>query len=372
MSVSCGVACLAVVPARAARAQPGDERPARQNESAAYRIDFSAGKMTVDGKTERLELSDHVAVTVDRYRLTSDRLTLRRSPYGVEVRGEGCVAFCPCENAPMTLGFEAATVAPPTDLLIEDPTVRLGGVPVLWLPYFWLRSPGRMGLLPPRLAWRGEDGLLAGAGVHLPWGSRQAAHTRANSVDMTLSGYTKGGAEVVARLRTPASSSRLRWDHLDASLAEIDSHGASSLGSTTGAWSITALRGQRGRTGTPELAAAAMRYDRAELSALRVTSNSLLRVGLRGIATRAGPLDELGMVGPVASMGAGTALGQFGTADAYAQAWTASAPGVGASSSVLQGAGLGALDQEANQAFRDPVAQVGWLHVPKIYRATDP
>jgi hypothetical protein len=340
MSVSCGVACLAVVPTRAARAQSGDVGPAQQNETAAYRIDFSAGKMVVDGKTGQLELSDHVTVSVDRYRLTSDRLTLRRSPYGVEVRGKGRVAFCPCEDAPVTLGFGVATVAPPTDLLIEDPTVRVGGVPVLWLPYLWLRSPERIGLLPPRLAWRGDDGLLAGAGVHLPWGRRQTAHGTTSSADISLSGYTKGGAEVVGRLRTPSSSSRLRWDHLDSSLAEIDTHGASSFGSTTGAWSVTALRGQRGRSGTPELAPAAMRYDRAELSALRVTPNSLLRVGLRGIATRAGPLDELGMVGPVVSVGTGAALGQLGTTDAYVQGWTASDPETGAISSVLQGAGL--------------------------------
>jgi hypothetical protein len=340
--VGCCAACLAVVATRAARAESRDGGPSRQNATAAYRVDFAAGKMVVDAKTEQLELSDHVTVTVDRYRLTSDKLTLRRGPHGVEVQGEGRVALCPCENAPVTLGFGAATVAPPTDLLIEDPTVRVGGVPVLWLPYLWLRSPERMGLLPPRLAWRGEDGLLAGAGVHLPWGSRQPAHTRSSSADVTLSGYAKGGAEIVARVGTPRSSSRVRWDHLQSSLAEIDSRGASSLGSTTAAWSVTALRGRRGRAGTLELQPAAVRYDRAEVSALRVTSTSLLGVGLRGIATRAGPLDELGLVGPVGSVGTGTALGDFGTADAYAQTWTASGPGADAASSVLEGARFGA------------------------------
>ncbi|MBN1609898.1 MAG: hypothetical protein JW940_24925 [Polyangiaceae bacterium] len=342
VSVGCAVSSLAVVPTRALRAQSVDDGQAQRSETMAYRIDFSAGKMAVDGQGEQLELSDHVTVTVDRYRLTSEKLTLRRGPHGLEVRGEGCVALCPCEDAPMTLGFGAATVAPPTDLLIEDPTVRVGGVPVLWLPYLWLRSPERMGLLPPRLAWRGEDGLLAGAGVHLPWGTRRAAHASWGAADVAVSGYTKGGAEVVTRVGTPNSSSRVRWDYLDSSVAEIDSHGASSLGSTTGAWSVTALRGRRGRTGTPELGPAAMRYDRAELSALRVTSNSSLRVGFRGIATRAGPLDELGLVGPVGSVGTGAALGEFGTTDAYAQVWTASGPGASASSSVLQGAGLGA------------------------------
>ena len=47
--------------------------------------------------------------------------------------------------------------------------------------------------LPPRLAWRGADGLLAGPGVHLPWvesGGRLAA------LDIYVSGYSSGGAEL--------------------------------------------------------------------------------------------------------------------------------------------------------------------------------
>lgn len=328
---------LVAVPTHAAEGAPGNDSapgPAR------YRVDFSAGKMVADGKSEHIELYDDVSVTVDRYRLTSEKLTLRRGPYGVTVEGEGCVAFCPCENAPVTLGFGAATVAPPTDLWIEDPTVRVGGIPVLWLPYLWLRSPDRLGLLPPRLAWRASDGLLAGAGVHIPWGTRRAANTRPSSLDLMASGYTKGGAELALRVGTPSSSTRVRWDHLGSSLVEMDSRGASSLGSTTGAWSVTALRGQRARTRTLELEPAAMRYDRAELSALRLSSNEVVGIGLRGIAPRAGPLDEFGLVGPVAFASAGAALGDFGASDAHVEAWTGSARGDGASTSVHQGAGL--------------------------------
>ena len=35
-------------------------------------------------------------------------------------------------------------------------------VPIFWLPYFWLRSAGRAGLLPPDVAYRGADGFFLG------------------------------------------------------------------------------------------------------------------------------------------------------------------------------------------------------------------
>src|SRR5690606_3055763 len=103
-------------------------------------------------------------------RLTSERLSLTRGPRGIVVDGEGRVAFCRCPEAPVSIGFTSATVAPPTDLLIEQPTVYVGEVPVFWLPYFWLRSKNRLGLLPPKIAYRGGDGLLMGGGVHVPLG----------------------------------------------------------------------------------------------------------------------------------------------------------------------------------------------------------
>ena len=127
------------------------EQPDPPPKGQSYWVDFTAGRVVLDGNMRELELADHVCVIVDRYRLTSEHLKLRRGPRGVEVEGEGSVALCPCDTAPVTLGFSAATVAPPTDLLVESPTVRVDGVPVFWMPYLWLRSPDRAGLLPAGL-----------------------------------------------------------------------------------------------------------------------------------------------------------------------------------------------------------------------------
>src|SRR5690606_14881423 len=52
-----------------------------------YAVDFSAGRVDVDARLNELELADDVVVVVDRYRLTADRLRLRRSERGIVVDG---------------------------------------------------------------------------------------------------------------------------------------------------------------------------------------------------------------------------------------------------------------------------------------------
>jgi hypothetical protein len=294
--------------------------------------------VVLDGNMQELELADDVCVIVDRYRLTSEHLKLRRGPRGVHIEGEGSVALCPCDDAPVTLGFASATVAPPTDLLVESPTVRVGRVPVLWMPYLWLRSPDRAGLLPPRLAWRGPDGLLVGAGAHLPLGG--APRARSSYADVMLSGYTRGGAEVAATVGTPDSATWARWDHIRSSFVDLDSHGAIQTSGTTGAWQVTAIRGERARGGSVDLRAASMPYDRMELSVHRVHDVGLIGVGVRGVASRAGPFSDLGLVGPKLSLAATEALDGYGTADAVLQAWTPAASRVSTSTYALHGAGL--------------------------------
>lgn len=288
-----------------------------------YWVDFKAGRVELDGGMQHLELAEDVEVIVDRYRLTSDHLELTRGPRGVEVEGEGRVALCRCDDAPVTLGFESATVAPPTDLLIESPTVRVGDVPVLWLPYLWLRSPDRAGLLPPRIAWRGRDGMLLGAGAHLPLG--KAPRARTTYADLMLSGYTAGGAEAVATVGSPQSATSVRWDHVRSSSIDIDASGSTSSAASTGAWRVTAVRGARGRSGNPDLHVVSMRYDRADLGVERRGAAGIVGIGMRGVARRAGALDDVGWLGPKLDLGVSGTIDGYGAADAALQTWTAAA-----------------------------------------------
>jgi hypothetical protein len=306
-----------VVPLLASRFA-GAEPPLRDDgpaERPSYWVDFEAGTVEVD--PEQLKLEQDVAIRVHRYRLTSDRLVLRRTPRGIMVDGQGRVAFCPCPDPPVTVGFSAATVAPPTDLLIENPTLRIGDVPILWLPYLWLRSPARLGVLPPRVAWRGDDGLLVGSGLHVPLGELDATG-EADALDLYLSGYLQAGLELDARMTTDGTSTRVRFDHLRHSLLAADARGAQTSRSGAAlAWRMDAIRGQRGRRGTISLEEASRRWDRAELVAQGVERDLSLALGARAIAERGGELDQPGRGGPFAHVGYGSSLGGVGRLDTW-------------------------------------------------------
>jgi hypothetical protein len=344
MRLSCvipGASALLLLPA-VARAQQPPPAAAAPAVRPRYDVEFEAGRVEVDTDLQKLELERDVVVRADRYRLTSDRLRLYRGPRGIVVDGEGRVAFCPCPDPPISIGFKSATVAPPTDLLIEQPTLRIGDVPVLWLPYLWLRSPDRLGLLPPRVAWRGEDGLLLGAGVHAPFGDRPPDGERP-MLDLFASGYVQGGAEIEARLATARSSTRMRWDHLGESLIAADAHGSAILpdSSAGAAWRVDAIRGARGRTGTLELEPAARRFDRAQLTVAYARAGPVFGMGLRGTAPRGGPLDEPGAVGPLLHVGIGSGVGEVGRADTELVTHTSSDPDRGTLSVVSQRGELG-------------------------------
>jgi hypothetical protein len=310
------VALLSGSVARAEQPPPAEPAPER----ARYWVDFEAGKVEVD--PEHLLLEEDVAIRVHRYRLTSERLVLRRTPRGIVVDGQGRVAFCPCPDPPVTVGFSAATVAPPTDLLIENPTLRIGDVPILWLPYLWLRSADRLGVLPPRIAWRGDDGLLAGSGVHVPLGELDAVG-EADALDLYASGYLQGGLELDARMTTDGTSTRVRFDHLRQSLLAADARGASTgrSGAALG-WRLDAIRGERGRRGTISLEEAARRWDRAELLAQGFEQGLVLGIGARASDERGGELDDFGRGGPLAHVGFGSAIGELGRLDTWLAAET--------------------------------------------------
>ena len=129
-------------------------------------LDAHADEVTLDPRLREIELRGNVHVDSEPFHLRSDEVRLRRTSRGVEVGGKGTLAFCPCLGTPLAIAFDGAIVAPPGDLILRQPRLELYRVPVFWLPYFWLRSPARFGLLPPDIAYRGRDGLFLGDGYN--------------------------------------------------------------------------------------------------------------------------------------------------------------------------------------------------------------
>jgi hypothetical protein len=218
-------------------------------------------------------------------------------------------------------------------VLIEQPTVRVGDVPVLWLPYLWLRSPSRFGLLPPEVAWHGRDGLLAGTGVHLPFTTEN--NEVSTALDLRAAGYLKGGARVSTTLMTKESSTTLLWDHLDSSLVALETM-ASYTGDIPATLALRgdALRGRRGRAGTLLLEPAARRYDRAAANAAHAAAGGVWGLGVTLDAPRGGPFTHMGAVGPVLHLGFGAPLATVGAADSSVTARTLHEADEGASSIV--------------------------------------
>ena len=289
-------------------------------EGGTTRVDFRAGVVEVDGDLTTLELRDDVEICVARYRLRSERLRLTRGPRGVETEGPGQVSFCPCADPPVRLGFSSALLAPPTDLLVEDPTLYVGNVPVMYLPALWLRSSDRLGLLPPVVQWRGDDGLFAGAGVHVPLGNGVAADLRAG-------GYFEGGADIDAALSSNTTSTRVSWDRLEESVTEVEATGyadAAPAGGVT--WRADVARGTRARRGIMALSPAAQRFDRVEFEAQGAEGGLALGVGFSGSARRGQPHDAQWLHGPGAFAALHGAIGSVGSTFVDARARTFSGP----------------------------------------------
>jgi hypothetical protein len=274
-----------------------------------FRVDFSARHLDVDADLGELSLSGDVEVTVGRYRLGGDRVRLKRGPRGIGVEGGGDIAFCSCDKPPVTLGYRTVTIAPPSDVVIERAVLRAGGVPVFWLPWLWLRSPDRVALIFPSIEWRGDDGLLLGSGVHLPFDSNQG-RPAARALDVAGFGYLKGGARVEARLLTPASTSLVRWDYRGGHALTIDAHGAAS-GRAAAVWAydVDASLGARGREALSSLEAAARRYDHARVG-VATPGPALFALGASADATRSAWPSQPLSLGPFALAAVSGALGE--------------------------------------------------------------
>jgi hypothetical protein len=292
---------------------------AAAEERPADRVELSARRAVVEPDGRRLVLEGDVRLRCGRYRLEAEQLEVRSSDGGIDVRGPATLSLCPCEQAPVQIGFESARIEPPSDALVRSPSLRVGGTAVLALPAVWLRTPDRPGLLVPKLAWRGADGLLAGPGVHLPWRSGDGT---LSALDVYISGYSSGGLEVQPSLRTPGTETVARFDRVRGDLFAVESRGATPPSAEGGAqlsWSADLSRGERGRGGQIALEQAIRRWDelRAEVSARPWPALSV-STGVEGWGLRGsqGPF----ALGPVARLAGAGPLGSSGVWESFSSA----------------------------------------------------
>ncbi len=323
-------AILALAGGREARAEPAGDGSTPAADSPMP-VAFGADQVHVDAKSQALDASGHVHVDEPPFHLTSDALQLRRVPIGVDVEGPGALAFCPCLGTPLAVRFRRATLAPPHDLVLRDPVLEVFGVPVAWAPLIWLRSPGRVGLLPPDVAWRGGDGLLLGEGIHLPWQSGDLVR----GLDLRAGGYVDGGANVQAFLRTTTTESRLAWDWWrgDAGVTLV-LRGATAIAGGVRpdavAWEVDAMRGARAVRATSDVALAAFPFDHAVAEAAWHDDGWTFASAVRAYADRGGGLLDLGAGGPVVFARRSGALASAGAYDATLEGGAIDGAGLGA------------------------------------------
>ncbi len=304
-------------------AQTPAPRPAEAGEATPPDVAFGADEVHLDTRSQSLDVSGNVRVDEPPFHLTSPALKLRRVPIGVELDGQGRLAFCPCLGTPLAVRFSGATVAPPNDVILREPVVEVFGVPLAWAPAFWLRSPARPGLLPPDLAWRGADGFFAGGGIHVPWFTGDADR----GIDLRAGGYVQGGVAIQTAVTTAMTSTRIGWDRLrgDDGLT-IDAHGATDAV----VWSVDALRGARAVAATSDVEAAARPFDRAWGESQWRVGGWTFASGIRAVALRGGDPLDVGAAGPVATVRRRGALADVGTYDATLEGGQIAGAGFGA------------------------------------------
>jgi len=299
---------------------------------------LTADDVTLDAKSQALSLRGHVGIAAPPFNMTSDELKVTRTPRGLVVEGDGRVAFCPCLGEPLAIGFTGATVAPPGDLFLTGPRLELEGLPVFWLPWFWLRSAGRPGILPPDIEYRGQDGMFLGEGFHLPWRTGD----RDEGLDLRAGAYVQGGVAVDGTMRTPISTTTVRWDHLGADGLSVDARGSTATDTqhaTTLSWDADLVRGTRGVISTTDPDAAARVYDRAAAEASWHASGWTLAAGAWADSVRGGGLDVVDLAGPVMRARDSGVLGSSGTYDATLEGGTLSGAGLPALSYARADAG---------------------------------
>ena len=260
-------------------------------------LEFRAHELTFDGDTGEVELNGDVRLDWRQYprhyqleapqvrvtgwlpRASSRRKTLSQQAPLLKVTGPARLTLCPCKTGGLTLAFREGQVDTSGDIQVREPTLRIGSVPVLWLPWLWLRSVDKVGLLWPRLGWDAMGGVAVGTGVHLPW--RHVAGEAAWA-DVSVVGYARGGFGLDANITTTASTTRLQWDRVGGDLFVVRSNGARGLGLPGGVgWHADVATGSRTAAALVSLSDAAKPVNHANLHLdLRVANRVFTRASI--------------------------------------------------------------------------------------------
>ncbi len=274
-------------------------------------VDFRADRVELEPDLGALELKGSVVVTSRRFRLTSQAVTLSRSPRGVHVQGSGNLALCACPHPPVTLGFAAADLAPPTDVLLQHATLRIGPVPVFYSPYLWLRSPDRVGVLPPSIGYRGEEGLWLGSGFHAPLATGENGR---RAFELGVAAYLRGGVRSDALLTGLGGRTAVTFDWFRREALDVASAHAATADGRFFAERVDLVRGRRGISATSDLERAVLPSDRVRV-AVGSVGRGVFGLALNGDAPRGASLGELGILGPGATLAVGSGIGRYASYD---------------------------------------------------------
>ncbi len=115
--------------------------------------------LLMDGATLSLVLEDRVLSAAAALVLVEEgRLTLE----------DGAASLCACDPAPLGVSFCRLEADGEGDLLVRRGWLELGGRRVLPLPWLLVRTGRKAGLLPPRIGYAAQRGLLLGLGALFP------------------------------------------------------------------------------------------------------------------------------------------------------------------------------------------------------------
>jgi hypothetical protein len=255
--------------ARAARAEPAGEDPA---------VDVRSGRLSLE--RDRLMLEGDAVVRVGPARLSGGRITFRRLPSGaLAVDGPVTIGPCPCPDPPLAVRVQHAELGPGLRATLSGSSVLVFGVPILPVPWVALRGPDAVALLPPRVQLRGEDGVLVGGGVFVPFARDAWARVQPAA-------YLEGGSDLRLHVQTKRSTMRLRRDQKGSSFYAVDARGYAPLADGTLAWEADVARGARARRALTDLDEASRAYDRLAAGVIWPGQYLSAGAGLRGTLNR--------------------------------------------------------------------------------------
>lgn len=293
-----------------------------ERSASAGPAELHADDVRFEPNGKAIDLAGNVRVDAAPFHLRSESLRVTRTGQGLDIDGTGSVTFCECAGGPpLLLRFNGGLIGPPADLILRNPRLEVFGVPLLWLPYVWLRAPNRLGALPPEIAYRGTDGLYGSLGVHVPW----SRDDMKDGINLRLGGYTRGGFASELMVERKNTFTRIRYDLLEQDGLVAESYGAvSSQDGAVVGWDLDALRGERAERMTTALSPASAPFDRARIETRTAGSIGTAYTNVRVLGTRG--TSDISAWGPSVGVRTSGALDRFGIFQAGVVGGTLGAP----------------------------------------------